>query len=237
MYGPLKLMSKLLPSSARDGWLSHFQQPSSCSKSFFSLLLFGHSEAPEELRGDTEQKAVLPDNRESSVIYPLKHQRNLFLLLSVWKCQVWSVIPCWHTVQVLHFAHGCVLTLHQGPTGGRLDHKNILWFTHITQTQICITISWYSRIGKWFSETVKWSILTLISDRILLLPGEGTESTHRITLLFVQNITCKDFYWKMKNPHLKRLSFFFFGIMMFVSGCFTKFTMYGTMRDIGALTL
>lgn len=41
------------------------------------------------------------------------------------------------------------------------------------------------------SQTVKSSSLTLISDMILLLPGEGTESTHRTALLFVQNIAGK----------------------------------------------
>lgn len=65
MYGPEKLMEdwpELLPSSTRDRWLLHFQQPSSCSKGFFSLLLFVHSEASEELQGDTEQWVVLSDN-------------------------------------------------------------------------------------------------------------------------------------------------------------------------------
>lgn len=58
------------------------------------------------------------------------HPRNLLLLLSVWKCQVWSVIPRRYAVHVLHFAYRRLLALHQGPSGG-LDDKNILWFTQL----------------------------------------------------------------------------------------------------------
>lgn len=59
-------------------------------------------------------------------------------------------------------------------------------------TQMRTSVCWYHRIGRSF-------ILTLTSDRILLLPGEGTDSTHRITLLLVQNI--QDCWWKGKNEH------------------------------------
>lgn len=59
-------------------------------------------------------------------------KKNLFLLIAVWKCQVWSVIPCWYTVQVLHFAHQCVLTLNQSPTGDGLESQkyNLIYILH-----------------------------------------------------------------------------------------------------------
>lgn len=94
---------------------------------------------------------------------------------------MWSVIPRWYAVTVLNFAQACLLTQRQGLTAGRLDHKNTLWFKTGQQTGRAI-LEHHNCIG--FSQTGKLSILTLISDRILLLPGDGTESTHRTNFLF-----------------------------------------------------
>lgn len=35
----------------------------------------------------------------------------------------WDSLPCWYTVEVLHFAEGSLLALHEGRGGGRL-HQN-----------------------------------------------------------------------------------------------------------------
>lgn len=70
MYGPLKLMedvSQQLTFSAGEGSSSHVQQLSSCFKCSISVSLVGHSEAFEELQGETEQNLFLPDNNQSFI--------------------------------------------------------------------------------------------------------------------------------------------------------------------------
>lgn len=142
MYGPLKLMedvSELLTFSAGEGRLSHLQQPSPCSKSFFSLSLVGHSEMSEELQGDSRESS-----RNVSI-----HAPEAFVLIV---CQEMSRVKCFTMSIRCPCAALCTWTCSRSAWGSsywltgsqKMFLMNDLYVTKYNQTNKNMQISWHT---------------------------------------------------------------------------------------------